>query len=205
MSPRSSKQFDDIRKQKKKLIMETALELFAEQGFHATSVSQIAQKAGISKGLTYNYFESKDDILHEIIEEGFKSIYSNFDINHDGVLTDDEYIYFIRQSFRIISENRNFWKLYFTIMIQHNVANLFEGEYIEKTQPILTTLLDFIKAKGSSDPEADILAIGSMLKGAYLMVVTSSDFFPADKLENAIIDASFKIMQSHNKSKIKQS
>ncbi|MBN2892749.1 MAG: TetR family transcriptional regulator, partial [Bacteroidales bacterium] len=38
MSPRSAKQFDDIRKQKKELIMETALELFAENGFHATSM-----------------------------------------------------------------------------------------------------------------------------------------------------------------------
>ena len=79
MSPRSAKQFDDIRKQKSKLIMETALELFAENGFHATSISQIAKKAGISKGLIYNYFESKNDILEEIIEEGFDDVYSNFD------------------------------------------------------------------------------------------------------------------------------
>ena len=58
MSPRSAKQFKDIRKQKTELIMETALELFAENGFHATSMSQIAKKAGISKGLAYNYFEN---------------------------------------------------------------------------------------------------------------------------------------------------
>ena len=49
--PKSPEQFDDIRKQKKQLIMDTALELFAENGFHATSISQIAAKAKISKGL----------------------------------------------------------------------------------------------------------------------------------------------------------
>ena len=64
MSPRSAKQFDEIRKQKKELILESALELFAENGFHATSISQIAKKAGISKGLIYNYFESKNEILN---------------------------------------------------------------------------------------------------------------------------------------------
>ncbi|MFW5756578.1 MAG: TetR/AcrR family transcriptional regulator, partial [Tangfeifania sp.] len=85
--PRSSEQFNDIRKQKKKLIMDTALELFAENGFHATSISQIAKKAGISKGLAYNYFESKDEILDQIVKSGFDSVYSHFDMNHDGVLT----------------------------------------------------------------------------------------------------------------------
>ena len=79
MSPRTSKQFDKIRQQKKRLILDTSLELFAEKGFHATSISQIAKKAKISKGLIYNYFESKDDILNEISNEGFQVIFSNFE------------------------------------------------------------------------------------------------------------------------------
>ncbi|HSH19451.1 MAG TPA: helix-turn-helix domain-containing protein, partial [Draconibacterium sp.] len=105
MSPRSAEQYDDIRKQKKDLILETALELFAENGFHATSISQIAKKAGISKGLTYNYFDSKKEILDNIILEGFDTIYSNFDINQDGILTEEEFIYFIKQSFQLMREN----------------------------------------------------------------------------------------------------
>ena len=99
MSPRSAKQYNEIRKQKKKLIMETALELFAENGFHTTSISQIAKKAGISKGLAYNYFQSKNEILEEILETSSKEIYSNFDFNRDGILTEDEFFYFIRQTF----------------------------------------------------------------------------------------------------------
>src|SRR5660397_145107 len=86
MSPRSAKQFKEIRKEKKDLIMEVALELFAENGFHATSISQIAKKAGISKGLPYNYFESKKELLDELITHGFNSIFENFDLNQDGVL-----------------------------------------------------------------------------------------------------------------------
>ncbi|MDV7394640.1 helix-turn-helix domain-containing protein, partial [Arthrospira platensis SPKY1] len=49
--------------------MEKALELFAEKGFASTSISQIAKEAGISKGLMYNYFESKEQLLHEIIRQ----------------------------------------------------------------------------------------------------------------------------------------
>ncbi len=49
-------------------ILEAALDLFAEKGFHATSVDQIAKRAGVSKGLTYNYFKSKEELLIAIID-----------------------------------------------------------------------------------------------------------------------------------------
>lgn len=49
-------------------ILDAALDLFAEKGFHATSVDQIAKRAGVSKGLTYNYFSSKEELLVAIID-----------------------------------------------------------------------------------------------------------------------------------------
>ena len=44
MSPRSAKQLNDIRKQKKELIIETALELFAENGFQENSPDQVPHR-----------------------------------------------------------------------------------------------------------------------------------------------------------------
>lgn len=44
-------------------ILRATLELVAEQGFHGTSISQIAKKANVNVGLIYYYFENKDDIL----------------------------------------------------------------------------------------------------------------------------------------------
>ena len=44
-----------------------AMELFATDGFPGTSVNAIAKKAGVSKGLIYNYFESKEDIVKGLI------------------------------------------------------------------------------------------------------------------------------------------
>ncbi len=53
---------------KRELIMERALELFAENGFEATSVQQITERCGISKGAFYLYFKSKDELILSIIE-----------------------------------------------------------------------------------------------------------------------------------------
>ncbi|NUR88802.1 MAG: TetR/AcrR family transcriptional regulator [Nonomuraea sp.] len=43
-----------------------ATRLFAERGFEGTSVQEIVLAAGVTKGAMYHYFDSKDDLLHEI-------------------------------------------------------------------------------------------------------------------------------------------
>lgn len=196
MSPRSAKQFDDIRKQKKELILESALELFAENGFHGTSISQIAKKAGISKGLIYNYFESKNEILSEIIKVAFDSIYSNWDLNRDGVLTEEEFVYFIRQSFKIMREKMEFWKLYMSLMLQPKVADSLKQDYGNETQAIFKLFYQFIISSGSKDPESDMLAITALLKGAFITAIAAPEFFPPEKLDDKIITACFKILNN---------
>jgi AcrR family transcriptional regulator len=49
-------------------VLRAALELFAEQGYANTSVQQIVQAAGVTKGAMYHYFTSKDDLLFAIYE-----------------------------------------------------------------------------------------------------------------------------------------
>lgn len=192
--PRDQEQYDEIRKQKKHLILDTALELFAENGFHATSMSQVAKKAGVSKGLAYNYFESKQDILDEIIKTGFDSIYSHFDLNHDGILTKEEFEYFIRKSFQVINENRKFWKLYSGIIMQSNLAETVMEKYGDRSQKIFQILNHFIATMGSKDPEGDLLVISSLVKGALLVVISAPDFFSVKQMEDKVTKACFKLI-----------
>jgi AcrR family transcriptional regulator len=49
-------------------VMQAALELFAGQGYANTSVQQVVETAGVTKGALYHYFHSKDDLLFAIYE-----------------------------------------------------------------------------------------------------------------------------------------
>lgn len=51
------------KKQRKKEIALAALDLFAEKGLDATSISEVAQQAGIGKGTVYEYFSSKEELI----------------------------------------------------------------------------------------------------------------------------------------------
>ena len=193
--PKTPEQYDDIRKQKKQLIMDTALELFAENGFHATSISQIAKAAKISKGLTYNYFTSKNEILEEIMEQGFNEIYDNLDMNRDGVLTEEEFIFFIRQNFKLVHENMQHWKLFFSLLLQPKVATTFSENYTKKAEPIFGLFHQFIVSAGSKNPEQDLMAVAAMIEGAFLYLVAAPDVFPAEQMEQAVIENCLRIIK----------
>jgi len=55
--------------QKKKIIVESAIRVFAKKGFAETRISDIAKEAGIAYGLVYHYFKGKDDILYYIFKD----------------------------------------------------------------------------------------------------------------------------------------
>ena len=54
---------------KRRLILNAAVRVFARQGFHACRVSDIADEAGVAYGLVYHYFASKDEVLDTLFLE----------------------------------------------------------------------------------------------------------------------------------------
>ncbi|HEX2898218.1 MAG TPA: TetR/AcrR family transcriptional regulator [Bacteroidia bacterium] len=58
-----------MRTESREKILKAAIRLFVEKGFHDTTTREITEAAGISKGLLYNYFASKEAILCGIIDD----------------------------------------------------------------------------------------------------------------------------------------
>ncbi|HJZ46712.1 MAG TPA: helix-turn-helix domain-containing protein [Roseiflexaceae bacterium] len=54
---------------KRETILQAALELIAERGFHDAPMSLVAQRAGVSAGIIYHYFASKDDLIHALYQQ----------------------------------------------------------------------------------------------------------------------------------------
>ena len=54
---------------KRRLILDAAIRVFARRGFHACRVSDVADEAGVAYGLVYHYFDSKEEILNTLFQE----------------------------------------------------------------------------------------------------------------------------------------
>jgi AcrR family transcriptional regulator len=186
MSPRTQRQFEVIREQKKKLIMETALHLFASDGYYNTSISDIAAKAGISKGLLYNYFASKEELIGQIVDGVIEEIMDVFDPNQDGKLTHDELVFFLDAIFTLIQRRIDYWKLYFALLLQPEVLKIAVAKFREVSGPVTRILASYFQTTGVEDPYMQAILFSSLLDGVALNYVMSPNDYPVDNIKKMI-------------------
>ncbi len=101
--------------EKKETILQTALELFAKEGFNATSTSKVAKEAGVSEGLVFKHFNNKAGLLEAILKEGekkFKLFYADVVMENDPR---ERLRKIILLPFQIAEEEYEFWKLQFKL------------------------------------------------------------------------------------------
>lgn len=67
-----------VHTEKRKLILDAAIRVFAEHGYHGSRVGDIAHDAGVAHGLLYHYFASKDDVLRTIFVENWGELIGRF-------------------------------------------------------------------------------------------------------------------------------
>jgi TetR/AcrR family fatty acid metabolism transcriptional regulator len=63
---------------KRTRILDAAIRVFAEHGYHGARVGDIAEDAGVAHGLLYHYFASKDDVLRTIFVENWGALIARF-------------------------------------------------------------------------------------------------------------------------------
>ena len=74
MAPRNVEANEQLKDERRNQILLAALKSFTKNGFSATKMSDIANDAGISYGLVYHYFKSKDKIYTELIQHAIDSL-----------------------------------------------------------------------------------------------------------------------------------
>ncbi|EAO53814.1 Transcriptional regulator, TetR family [Bacillus thuringiensis serovar israelensis ATCC 35646] len=79
-------------KEKERLIIESAMKLFATKGVNATSVQEIVTASGISKGAFYLYFKSKDELLLATLRYYYDKIQKKMlDIEQESLLPREKF------------------------------------------------------------------------------------------------------------------
>ena len=166
--------------------METALALFAKHGFHHVSISQIASSAGISKGLMYNYFSGKKDLLEKIISDSFKHFTENFDPNHDGVLEKHELLQFIDNAFDMIHDNFDFWKLFYTMLLRPSVFEIVIQKYEEMLEPLYKMLMTYFEKSGYEKPHREAVFFAAVMDGLAINYIIDPGHFPLEDIKEKV-------------------
>ncbi len=146
--------------EKQEKILEAALQLFAEQGYAATSTSKVAKAAGVSEGLIFRHFKNKEGLLDAIfdsIAERTKKIFADIVLTTDPqeVITK-----ILEMPFKIDAGEYRIWRL--TYAMKWQIQNYSR----EKIEPVKMAAKNAFEKLGYKNPEAESELILMLIDGA---------------------------------------
>ncbi|MBA3406524.1 MAG: TetR/AcrR family transcriptional regulator, partial [Solirubrobacterales bacterium] len=128
---------------KRRLILDGAVRVFARQGFHTCRVADIADEAGVAYGLVYHYFESKDEVLDTLFLERWELMLAAIDEIDAQPISAREKLYaiasFIVDSYR---HDRDLMKV--IIVEVTRAANTFGQTHLGEIRKAYSRIADIV-------------------------------------------------------------
>ena len=81
-----------------------AARLFAEKGFHGTSIGDLAEAMGVQKGSLYAHISSKQDLLYEAVAEGARAFHADLDAIPDEAPASEKIRLALRSHLRVVAD-----------------------------------------------------------------------------------------------------
>lgn len=159
-----------IMTEKQERIVQAALQLFAQEGYNATSTSKVAKAAGVSEGLIFRHFGNKEGLLQAILAEGenrMKVLFVDIvmETNPKEVIRKT-----ITMTKKIDPADYDFWKLQFKLKWELEISG---DKKMEPLKMALTNAFQKLRYE-SPDLEANLLLLfidglgSAVLKGSTL-------------------------------------
>lgn len=183
----------------KQEILETALKLFSERGFHSVSMQQIAEASEFAVGSLYNFFESKEDLFEELTESRSERIIGDLVAVLDGPGNEVERLTnLIRYLPKLMEEHAEFIKLYVSELGTRS-AMLSKGRDKDQFDAVLNSRLEQLLEAGIRkrsfrpvDPTITAKSIGSIVETLAFEIAGKFDKAIAkdmfDKVEQLFLD-----------------
>lgn len=176
MNNKAKSTFYQIPEEKRERVLREAARLFAERGFSATDVSELARRAGVSKGSLYTYFESKEDLYLHVCEDGLtrsrQAVYGGMDPAWD-IYAQVEHMF--RKGVDFAVSHPEYILLYLTASApgKERFSNQVSREVEKYTADYLKDSIRRSQAKGSVRRDLDPRLGAFFINSMYIMVVAS--------------------------------
>lgn len=184
--PRRPEQFEKIREKSKRKILAAALELFANKGYGSTSIDSIAKKAGVSKGLIYNYYDNKKSILLAIYEDAMDQGEQMISLHKDNPNAHERLRAMIDLAFTMMTEKEKYIKLLMVISLQAGVLKgnkEFAKKMFKRNQGFIEAFSGDVKLK---DPVQGLI-LDALIDGVMINQFRYGSLYPLQEIKDRII------------------
>jgi AcrR family transcriptional regulator len=187
MSPRSPAANEQLRAESRSRIIAHALRLFAEHGYDRTTIKMIADAAGISQGLIYAHFSSKEALLVAIFEESMRGIRESFAAGADAADPQERFERYIRGCFDVLRRNLDFWRLSYGVRMQASALAHLGDRVPRWTAEIRKTLQRFLRDIGVRNPRLESDVLFALIDGVSQHYALDPGAYPLDKVVERIL------------------
>jgi AcrR family transcriptional regulator len=158
VSPRTKEQTAQIRKERRRQILDAARRVFAEKGFSATRVSDIASRAGVSQGTIYWYFKSKEELFMTLLEEWVsESIPTHADFAAAPGTVEEKVRRYLRAAAKTVAESQDLLPIYMEFLLHafrdDSIRERFKALFAE----MRSSLMAIVREGGESGAFRDDL------------------------------------------------
>ncbi len=189
MSPRTEEQLAKLKALRREQIIKESLQLFADKGYFNTSISDIATKLKMAKGLLYNYFNSKDELLNEVLAHSLKEL-AEMDIPEDVLKNSTPDLIFkkvIEGYFEMMKEKKELWRLITSLAIHvssipsvhQTISSVYEG--------LLGQLEDLFVMLNYKNPKNEAIKLGALMDGIGIQYLIFGEDYPLEQIKENII------------------
>jgi len=168
-------------------ILQAALELFAERGFTQTPVRAIAERAGVSQGLMYNYFDSKTELLLAIFERGREDVLTSFSEAEREGKPKEQLAQLVRSSFKVVRRHRAFWSVFYSLRFQPGIRELLPAEVLTWQQHVQTQIVAYFEASGHAQATTAAWLLFASIDGAAQHWALEPETYPLEAVTNLLI------------------
>lgn len=171
---------------KKELVLNTALQLFAQQGYDATATLAIAKEAGVSEGLLFRHFGNKEGLLKAIIVEGLKHVAGTLKPLSDLKEGDNAIAIHLKLTAEALRQNQQFWKLVHTLRLNEKTKQLMSAD-TEKANAFITNILqNYFKKIGRKNPKTEAQLYFAAVDGIALHYLENPAKYPLIEVFNQL-------------------
>ena len=192
MAPRKPEKFAKMREKSRELILSKAMAIFAEHGYYKASIEMIAKAAGISKGLIYNYFKSKDELLESVFMDGFSYFDEIVKLDQAEISAYNKLEKILTNFTQSLQGNLSFWKLYQNVISQPKISHKltkFKEYYESVFGPLLMGI--FVELFGNEMTEMEIqievMLFAAFLDGIAFDYVIMGEEYPLDAISQRLL------------------
>ncbi|NQF12951.1 TetR/AcrR family transcriptional regulator [Brevibacillus sp. HB1.3] len=188
--PRTPAENERIRQAAKDKIHAAAMTLFIKKGYHATSIDDVAKQAQISKGLLYNYYKGKEELLAAMVQVRIEEVKEVMEAATQLATPHEQLRHIVDGALDNVYQRPDVYRFYLNLQTQpedDRVLASYREQLNEESLRQFEVQCRIFKQLGVKQPRLRSLYFSSALQGAMLMMTTYSEGFPVEEMKEQLI------------------